>query len=220
MNIRSWHFSIFLNNNNRIVPLHIWSTVGWCGTHRYGGQLCNAILYMGLEDSWILVSMGVLVFQYFMWIDSFSLRKKRKFLLVYFHTTLIRKVLSLCLPMEKLMLGKCSDLPKFTQLINDPHLVWNTHPLLLAPCRCHTELNPFRKDPLFESLRVVFSLRSLPLWPAALVADCLLSTETCGKHKRPTAIALKFLPFPVWKESCCPVASRLRCKRAIGTHTS
>lgn len=63
------------------------------------------------------------------------------------------------------MLGKCSDLPKFTQLINDPHLVWNTHPLRLAPCRCHTELNPFRKDPLFESLSV------LPQVPA-VVACC------------------------------------------------
>ena len=57
------------------------------------------------------------------------------------------------------------------------------------------ELGEF-EDPLFESPGVGFSLWSLPLWPAALVADCLLSTETCGKHKGPIAIALERLSFP------------------------
>ena len=72
---KKWNYGWFLNNVglNYQGPLTrksffsssyyrtAWAAVEWicrCGTHI--PKASNAILYMGLEDSWILLSMGVL----------------------------------------------------------------------------------------------------------------------------------------------------------------
>lgn len=88
------------------------------------------------------------------------------------------------------------------------HLAWKPHPSSWSPALATLSWIHLEKRPVFESPEVVFSLWSLPLWPAALVADCLLSTETCGQHKGPIAIALKCLPFRLTGQ-LLSVASRL-----------
>ena len=172
-----------------------------------------------INPPWRQGTTGCQTFPHFTWVNSFHLRKPLKFLLIYFHTTLIRKVLFLFTDgeIDSLEVKWLAQVHTASQWSASSLEATSTPP---GPCPGHTELSPFRKDPLFESPGVGFSLWPLPLWPAALVADCLLSAETCGKHKGPTAIALERLPFPSWQGSCCPVASRLGGKRAISTHAS
>lgn len=210
-----WHF---------LVSLHIWN-ICRCGTHI--PRVKQYHLYLGLGGFLDLLSMGVLPSILLdgrdNWVPGISALylnwlilsgKPLKFLLVYFHTTLRRKVLLFCLQMEN----------RFAQseMIAQGYIAsqWSASSLETtssswSPALATLSWIHLEKDPLFESPEVVF----FPLVPTFVaccpcMADCLLSTETCGQHKGPIAIALKCLPFLTDFGQLLSVASRLGGKES------
>ena len=162
------------------MPFCIWD-LRILGLVIHGSPTINAPWWQG--------STGCQTFPHFTWVNSFHLRKPLTFLLIYFHTTLIRKVLFLFTDgeidsLEVKWLAQVHIASQWSASSLEPT---STPP---GPCPGHTELNPFRKDPLFASPGVGVSLWSLPLWQIV----CFLQ-RLVGNTKVPQLLRSSVFPF-------------------------